>query len=259
VAEPIQSGRARKAARINRRSATIWGLVALVGLAVAGFIVFALLEGDIPDAFGDGVASVRPLLRRSGPIGAVALLYLEESGVPMPVPGDVFVMYVGHHVSGNLVAMIGAWLGLIAAVLLGATNLYFISRRWGRQLVDRRLGRVLHMTPERIATADRWFKRWGALALIFGRHIPGFRVPLTVGAGIFNVGYPVFAASVAVSTAIWAGVFLIIGATLGSRAGRYIGLHRETYLLIPIVIVGFVLYFAYRVWQTRAPHPAHQD
>jgi membrane protein DedA with SNARE-associated domain len=251
VAEPVQT----KRLRLSGRSATFWGVVAVVGLAIAGIIVFALIEGDVPDAFGDGVTTVRDLLRRSGPIGAVLLLYLEESGVPMPVPGDVFVMYVGHHAPHNLLGFAGAWLGLILAVLLGATNLYFISHRWGRELVDRRLGRVMHLTPARIARADRWFKRWGPWALVFGRHIPGFRVPLTVGAGIFNVSYPVFAVSVVVSTAVWAGIFLTIGAAIGPRAGHYIGLHRETYLLIPLVILAFVGYLGYRMWQTRDPEP----
>jgi membrane protein DedA with SNARE-associated domain len=225
--------------------------VALVIAVAAAIAFFALLEGDIPDAFGDGLVVVRETLRNSGGLGAVLLLYLEESGVPMPVPGDVFVMYLGHHVPQNLAGFLLGWISLIVAVLLGATNLYFISRRWGRRLVEHRLGRVLHLTPDRVQRAEQWFHRWGPWALVFGRHIPGFRVPLTVGAGIFNVSYPMFAISVVISTTAWAGIFMFLGFTLGAHAGRLIHQYRALYLLAPVIVGAFLIYFGIRVWRTR--------
>jgi membrane protein DedA with SNARE-associated domain len=176
----------------------------------------------------------------------------------MPVPGDVFVMYIGHHVPHYLLTLLLAWLGLIGIVLLGATNLYLISRRWGRALLERRLARMAHLTPERMARAEAWFDRWGPWALIVGRHVPGLRVPLTVGAGVFGVGYRTFATCVVVSTAIWAGFFITVGATFGGRVGHLLGLHRSSYVLLPLLIIGaFVGYFVYRLWQTRdRPSPA---
>jgi len=50
---------------------------------------------------------------------------------------------------------------IIVVVVLGATNLYLISRRIGRRLLAGRLGAVLHVTPERLDQAERWFHRWG--------------------------------------------------------------------------------------------------
>jgi hypothetical protein len=50
------------------------------------------------------------------------LLYLEESGVPLPAPGDVFVMYVGARVPRSLGSSVLARVGLIGVVVLGATT-----------------------------------------------------------------------------------------------------------------------------------------
>ena len=61
-------------------------------VAIVALVAFAILEGDLPEAFGDGAAAISPLLQRFGLAAAFGLLYLEESGVPMPMPGDVFVM-----------------------------------------------------------------------------------------------------------------------------------------------------------------------
>jgi membrane protein DedA with SNARE-associated domain len=204
---------------------------------VGGLLVFAILEGDLPELFRDGTYFVGHLLRHFGPTAAFGLLFAEESGVPMPMPGDVFVMYVGHHTVHGLITWLAAWLGLISVVLLGASILYWISQRWGRSIVERRLGKVLHLTPARIDQAERWFGRWGVWTLVFGRHIPGLRVPLTVAAGIFRVRYRVFIASVAISTAVWAGFFMTLGAVFGGRIGHLLRLHREGYVILPAIIV----------------------
>jgi len=232
------------------------GLLLAVVLALAAF---AILEGDLPQAFGDGAAIIGHLLRRFGVAAAFALLYLEESGVPMPMPGDVFVMYAGHHSAHGLLALLAAWLGLIAVVVLGATNLYFVARRWGRSIVEHRLAKLLHLTPARIDQAERWFTRWGVWTLVLGRHAPGLRVPLTVAAGIFRVRYPIFVASVAVSTAVWAGFFLTLGAVFGGRISHLLNLHREGYVILPtIVVVAFCIYLFVllrRAQQGTTPSP----
>src|SRR6267378_2624824 len=181
--------------------------VALVVLVI--LLVLALVYGDLPELLHVSGRAMRNFYNRNSFLPGFALLYLEESGIPLPAPGDVFVMYVGIHVPHHLAAWIAAWLGLIAAVVLGATNLFFVSRKFGRRLVEHDLAEYVHLTPERVKRAEQWFNRYGVLAIIFGRHIPGFRIPITVMAGIFRVPYRMFAASVAVSTAIWAGVVLI--------------------------------------------------
>lgn len=226
----------------------------VLALILGGLVMFAVLEGDLPEAFGRGVTVVGHLLRHFGTLAAFSLLYLEESGVPMPMPGDVFVMYIGHHNARTVLTLLVAWLALISLVVLGATNLFWISRRWGRSLVERRLGAVLHLTPARIDIAEKWFERWGVWTLIFGRHIPGLRVPLTVAAGIFRVRYRVFILRVAVSTAVWAGIFVAIGAAFGGRVGHLLQLHREGYVILPAAIV--IAFAAYIALMVRRAHEA---
>src|ERR1700730_15474659 len=231
--------------------------IGLFGAAVVALLVFAILEGDLPELVRDGAFLVSHLLRQFGVVAAFALLYAEESGVPMPVPGDVFVMYIGHHAAHGLLTALAAWLGLIAVVVLGASNLYWISQRWGRSIVVHRLAKVLHLSPARIDRAERGVARYGVWTLVFGRHIPGLRVPLTVAAGIFRVPYRVFIASVAISTAVWAGFFMMLGAVFGGRIGHLLQLHREGYVILPAVIVlTFGVYLLVLLRRTAKAEPA---
>jgi membrane protein DedA with SNARE-associated domain len=226
--------------------------------AVVALLVFAILEGDLPELFRDGTYFVGHLLRHFGPAAAFGLLYAEESGVPMPMPGDVFVMYVGHHSAHDLLTLLAAWLGLITVVVLGASNLYWISQRWGRSIIEHRLAKLLHLTPTKIDQAERWFARWGVWTLVFGRHIPGLRVPLTVAAGIFRVRYRIFIASVVVSTAVWAGFFLTLGALFGGRIGHLLHLHRSGYVILPaVVMLAFGAYLLILLRRTSKAEPVH--
>lgn len=227
---------------------------ALIGLLIlAAVVVSAVVEGDLPEVWKVGIRGLRQFFHGYSFMPGFGLLYIEESGIPLPAPGDVFVLYVGAHVPRNLAAWLAAWLGLIVAVTLGATNLFFISRKYGRRLVESRLADYIHLSPARLAKAERWFQQYGVLAIIFGRHIPGFRVPITVAAGIFRVRYPVFAVSVAISTAIWAGIVIIIGIKFGSRLESFLRLHSQLYFVWGGIIVLLIAahFIRRRIEQSR--------
>ncbi len=226
----------------TRRSIpTIWRVIGGAVLLVAVIVVIGVLvENDARGALPDADASIGGLLREYGYLAGFALIYIEESGPPLFIPGDAFLVYVGHALPYSFPILFAAWLGFILAVILGATNLYLISRRFGRRLLEHRLARFLHLTPARLESADHWFRRYGPWALIFGRHIPGFRVPLTVMAGILELPYRAFVVSVAVSSAAWAGLFLTLGAVFGSSVVRSIRANTYVYAGVAVAVIVVV-------------------
>ncbi|MDQ6884451.1 MAG: DedA family protein [Candidatus Dormibacteraeota bacterium] len=246
----LRAGIRRRTPRLGRRALAASAGAGLLLLLL--YVLIVLEAGDLPDFLGDVGPTTRGLVRTFGSAAPFVLLYVEESGIPMIIPGDFVVMWVGHHVPHNLFAWIGAWLGLTAAVVLGSSNLYFVSRKWGRNLVDRQLGRMLHLTPDKMARAESWFTRWGAWALIFGRHVFGLRVPLTVAAGIFKLPYPIFALSVAVSSSAWIAIFLFLGIAFGRRVAHIFHVYRQAAMPLGLVLLAVaVLFVAYRWNMTR--------
>jgi membrane protein DedA with SNARE-associated domain len=224
----------------------------LAVLAILAFLFLVVEDGNLPDALGDVGPFSRAIIHTFGGAAAFVLLYIEESGVPMVIPGDFVVMWVGNHIPHEITAWVAAWLGLTAVVVAGSTNLYLISRRWGRSLLDRRLARILHLTPQRMARAEGWFDRWGAWALIFGRHIFGLRVPLTVAAGIFRLPYPTFALSVAVSAGAWIAIFLWLGVAVGGHVARALHVYRQALIPVALAVVALAaIVLAVRLRFTR--------
>jgi membrane protein DedA with SNARE-associated domain len=232
----------------NRR----WAAIAVVALALLGI---GVVEGDLAEDLTQAGDLVATLLDRFGAAACLTLLYIEESGVPLPVPGDFYIAFIGKLYAGSLSSLLIAWLAIIAVVVAGSSNLYWISRRWGTRLLRHpAVARLLRLDGERLERAHRWFDRWGALAIIFGRHLPGFRITITVIAATMGVPYRVFAPSVAISTAIWAAVALWLGATLGQSIGHVLSANTWTYLVVfaaAIVLLAGVLVRAWRSWGGR--------
>jgi len=216
---------------------------ALVVVLVIAVMVL-LVENDASGQTAETDDSIGTILRQDGYLVGFALIYIEESGVPLFIPGDAFLAYVGHRLPHNMPVFLAAWIGFVLAVTFGATNLYLLSRRYGRRLLEHRLAGVLHLTPDRLETAEHSFRRWGPWALIFGRHIFGLRVPLTVAAGVLKLPYRTFAISVAISSAAWAAVFLLLGLFFGDSVERSLRSHPLLYgaggaaiVLVVVVVV----------------------
>jgi membrane protein DedA with SNARE-associated domain len=229
-------------AQPKRSFPTIWRVIGGV-LLLAGVILVigVLVENDARGELPGADASIGGLLREFGYLAGFALIYIEESGIPLFIPGDAFLVYVGHALPYSFPILFAAWLGFILAVILGSTNLYLVSRRYGRRLLEHRLARFLHLTPARLEEAEHWFRRYGPWALIFGRHIPGFRVPLTVAAGILELPYRAFVISVALSSSIWAGLFLALGAVFGASVVRSIRANTWIYAGVVVAVVVIVV------------------
>ena len=246
---------AKSSTRPRTGSPVRWATVATAVALLAAAAIYLIVEGDLTENFVDLRDWFGGLLRRFGAPGSLALLYIEESGVPLPVPGDVYVIYLGHLAAGYWLHLVGYWLAIIGVVVAGSSNLYWISRRWGVRLIEHPLARVFHLEPARLEKAKAWFDRWGVLAMIFGRHIPGFRVPLTVVAGTLKFPYRLFVPSVAISTAIWAGVFLLVGDKLGGAIARFSGRNTWIYAVGTVLILGAIGFLAWRASRAMSEAP----
>jgi membrane protein DedA with SNARE-associated domain len=232
----------------RRRGLLVTGLVAIV------ILLIALLEGDFDllDLVGDLGVLAKQAVSSLGAPGAVALLYVEESGVPLPIPGDVWVVYLGTLAPGSLPSLLAAWVACVVAVVGGASNLYLLSRRYGRRILEHRLARFLHLDADRLAQVEHWLRRYGVVTVVFGRHVPGFRIPITVMSGIFQLPYRVFAPSVAVSSAIWAGIWLVLAYRYGKAALHLVTGNPNVYIAIAIAVAVVAAFVGVRIWVRAA-------
>ncbi len=182
-----------------------------------------------------------------GLILALLGIDLEESGIPMPVPSEVSIGYLGHRLSGNPVELLGLWLALSLWITLGSLNLFMAARWFGPRLLGGRLATALHLTPARVDQAARWFRRWGPFAIGAARFVPGLRWAMAVACGSLRVPARTFCLSTAGAAALWSGLLLTLGSAFGDAVARALGADPWLLMLLPVPALTVLTVGAFRL------------
>jgi membrane protein DedA with SNARE-associated domain len=147
--------------------------------------VLASLTGSITSFIGDhGVYAVFALMLLSAVIPAaseVVMLYGGAvaagafAGAHVDVFGHRFATGGWAYVAMAVAGVLGCWLGAILGWAIGAFG--------GRPFLEQH-GRWLHVTPQKLDRAHRWFERYGALTVVVGLSVPVARSFVAIPAGI---------------------------------------------------------------------------
>lgn len=172
-----------------------------------------------------------------------------ENIVP-PVPADTFVL------AGAFLAASGRanpWIVFLAtwlANVVSALAVYGLARKWGSAFFDRPVGRWL-LRPRQLERISHFYERWGPHAIAFSRFLPAFRAVVPVFAGISHVSFPRVALPVAIASAGWYGMLVVLGTTAGRNIGRLLELidRAGIVLIIAAGVIGIVLVYLW--WRSR--------
>jgi undecaprenyl-diphosphatase len=153
-----------------------------------------------------------PVPSQLGYVALGALILGESAGLPLP--GETALIAAGGlvaagHLSLPLVILVGA-----LAAIVGDTIGYWLGRRGGRALLLRDGFGATHRRHA-VARADRFFNRYGAATVFFGRWVPGVRIVAAVMAGASRMPWPRFAVANAAGAFAWAGTVATLAALLG--------------------------------------------
>ncbi len=166
---------------------------------------------------------------------------LENAGVP--VPGETILLAgaalarFGHLSLPNviLIAVLGA--------VLGDNVGFFIGRRGGRRLLERK-GRMFGLTPARLAQFDAFFAKHGAKTVFIARFVTGLRVVGAVLAGASTLPWGRFLVFNVAGAVAWASTFGAVGYALGyswDTIEQWIG-HLGLALLLVLAAAGAVAF-----------------
>jgi membrane protein DedA with SNARE-associated domain len=169
------------------------------------------------------------------------VLLLEESGIPLPVPGDSVMLLAGVRAQQGRIGAVWAVATMVGATLAGGSVLYWLARCGGRPLLFR-YARVLRLDLAQLERAERLLRRHGWLAIVAGRILPGLRIATTLAAGVFGVPYRIFLPALALGSTIYILVFFTLGYLAGPRVLALLDrLHPPLHLLVSLVGLGATL------------------
>ena len=167
------------------------------------------------------------------------VIALEELGVPLPMPGDVIVVYLGFRLAAGTMTIPEIIPQMLIGILLGSSGLFLVGRRWGRRMLLR-YGFIWHLTESRRRRAEQVIRRFGFLGVAIGRHV-GLRCPMSLFAGAFGLSVARFVMAVATSTLLWMVLWLEVGSVVGASAADAI--KRLSYGGVVVAVLAYAAVF----------------
>jgi membrane protein DedA with SNARE-associated domain len=189
-----------------------------------------------------------------GDHGVYAVFLLMMIDAVLPAASELVMVYAGALAAGAFadehVILFGeriesepwAFATMVAAgtigYTLGAIGGWAIGVYGGRPYLDRH-GRWLHLGPERLEKAERWFDRWGDATALVGRITPVARSFVSIPAGVFRMALGRYTVLTFIGSTVWCLVFAGIGWAVGSNWETFHeNFHYVDYAVLGLLVAG---------------------
>ncbi len=151
----------------------------------------------------------------AGGYAGIALLMALESAC-LPLPSEIIMPFAGYLAStGRFSLALTALAGAIGCNL-GSAVAYWVGSRGGRPWIERWGPRLL-IQPRDLARADRFFARFGPVAVLVARLLPVVRTFIALPAGIVRMRLLPFHLYTFAGSFVWCYALAAIGFQLGER------------------------------------------
>ncbi|MDZ7280923.1 DedA family protein [Sphingomonas sanguinis] len=188
------------------------------------------------------------VISTGGYLGIMLLMAIESACVPLP--SEIIMPFAGYLVStGQFNLYLAATAGALGCNL-GSVVAYEIGKRGGRPVAER-WGKYLLIGPGELDAADRFFARYGSIAVLIGRLLPVIRTFIAFPAGVARMKLVPFHLYTFLGSWPFCLVLAIVGRELGEKWDsdpRVKAFFHRADLAIGIVLVVLIgLYVWHRV------------
>jgi membrane protein DedA with SNARE-associated domain len=174
-----------------------------------------------------------------GLAGVFVLMFFESACIP--IPSEATMLFAGFNVHKGDYALVEVVLVGSLANLAGSWLAYAIGY-YGRVDLLEKHGRKLHIKPEHLAWADRWFTRHGGATVFFARMLPIIRTFISLPAGVARMPFWRFSVLTLLGCVPWVFALAFIGDQAGNNWTKWKdSLHYVDYAVVALVVGGLAL------------------
>ena len=170
-----------------------------------------------------------------------------------PIPSELIFPLVGYTVQNRGIGLENA-IGMATAGALGSTAgavlIYFIAGKFGRAAIAR-FGKRVRISDHELVKAEKWFERYGSIAVFTGRMVPGIREIISIPAGIAKMNFAKFVGYTFAGSVLWSIILTLAGYYLGEAWSKFSEQVSSvftivTLIVIAILIVGIIYWYKVR-------------
>jgi membrane protein DedA with SNARE-associated domain len=170
-----------------------------------------------------------------------SLVFLQEIGIPNPVPNELILLFSGYLSSIGQLSFEWVIITVIIADFVGTTSLYFAFYHFGKSIKAKK---PRWFPLEKVEKLGKHLSGKGRWSIYVGRLMPFLRGYISVAAGILQIKPKIFLPAVLFSALTWSGGYVILGRVLGKNwdtVSDKLGSGNAILLLIFLIIILFVI------------------
>jgi membrane protein DedA with SNARE-associated domain len=175
---------------------------------------------------------------------AVFVLMMLESAC-IPVPSEVIQMFAGYLVSLDRMGLVAAIAAGTLGNVVGSWIAWGVGVKGGRPFIER-YGKWAHVTPKRMALADRWFDRYGNRVVFWSRMLPIVRTFISLPAGVARMPFGRFTLYTFLGALPWVTALTLLGVWVGDNWETWESRLKIFDYVIAAILVGGAVYLVVR-------------
>jgi membrane protein DedA with SNARE-associated domain len=191
----------------------------------------------VPDLTAPLVNWVTEVIGSYG-VWAVFILMVLESAC-IPVPSEAIMLFGGFLAGQGKTTLFAVIVAGVAGNVVGSWIAYWVGLKKGRDWALQ--WHWLHITPERLDKADRWFERYGSWAVLIARMLPIIRTFISFPAGVARMPFWRFTILTIIGCIPWVTLLAWLGLLVGDNweAVQH-KLHYFDYAVALLIVAGIV-------------------
>jgi membrane protein DedA with SNARE-associated domain len=202
------------------------------------------------------LAALVAFIASTGYAGVLILMAIQSACIP--VPSEIIMPVAGYALAhGQMQLILLATIGSIGANL-GSIPAYWVGAKGGRPMIEH-YGRYILLSGQDLDRADRFFTKYGSIAVLIGRLLPIVRTFIALPAGIAKMNQVRFHVYTFIGSWPWCYALAFIGMRLGASFDsdpRFKDFFNRFHHVVEAVILVGIVWFVMSHWKNRIRHTA---
>ena len=191
---------------------------------------------------------------------AAILVTMSAESAGIPISSEVVVPLGGALAGAGKLPFPGVVAAASLGNLVGSLVAFWLTKRYGERLLLGP-GRWVGINRGHVVLANRFFNRYGVLAVFLGRLLPVIRTYISFPAGLSEIRTGVFVAATLAGAIPWNLALAYAGFVLGRHyedIGRYLGRFTIPVALVVVLIVAIAYWWGRRIGEPE-PEPVADE
>jgi membrane protein DedA with SNARE-associated domain len=104
-----------------------------------------------------------------------------------------------------------------------------------------RFGKRIRVSEREIEKAERWFEKYGSIAVFTARMIPGIREIISIPAGIAQMNFAKFIGYTFAGSLLWCFILTLAGYYLGEAWSRFSEQASSAFTIVTVIVIAGII------------------